>query len=96
LEAHDGQWLVSWEDSAPGVPQSELAHLTERLYRFEGSRSRASGGSGLGLSIAYALARAHGAEMHADSSALGGLRWTLSFPAITDTVTHTSPGAQHA
>ncbi|HSH49342.1 MAG TPA: histidine kinase dimerization/phospho-acceptor domain-containing protein, partial [Halomonas sp.] len=47
LEAHDGQWLVSWEDSAPGVPQSELAHLTERLYRFEGSRSRASGGSGL-------------------------------------------------
>lgn len=100
LEARDERWLVSWEDSAPGVPQSELARLTERLYRVEGSRSRASGGSGLGLSIAQALARAHGAEMHAGPSELGGLRWTLSFPAITDSITDTisdtSPGAHDA
>jgi two-component system sensor histidine kinase BaeS len=100
LEARDERWLLSWEDSAPGVPQSELARLTERLYRVEGSRSRASGGSGLGLSIAQALARAHGAEMHAGPSELGGLRWTLSFPAITDSITDTisdtSPGEHDA
>lgn len=84
LEACDGRWLLSWEDSAPGVPQSELPRLTERLYRVEGSRSRASGGSGLGLSIAQALARAHGVEMHAGPSELGGLCWTLSFAAISD------------
>eukprot|EP00952_Eustigmatos_sp_NYUAD-ZCMA_P002521 11057-Eustigmatos_ZCMA.PRE.1 len=39
--------VVNWQDSAPGVPESELARLTERLYRVEGSRSRSSGGSGL-------------------------------------------------
>lgn len=81
---HQGQVRVTWEDSAPGVPEDELPRLTERLYRVEGSRSRASGGSGLGLSIATALARAHGAGMEASPSALGGLCWTLTFPAIED------------
>lgn len=80
----DGEVRVTWEDSAPGVPEAELPRLTERLYRVEGSRSRASGGSGLGLSIATALARAHGAEMTASPSPLGGLCWTLTFTAIQD------------
>lgn len=84
LTAAPGRWLLRWEDSAPGVPSVELSRLTERLYRVEGSRNRASGGSGLGLSIAQALARAHGADMQADTSPLGGLRWTLSFPAFPD------------
>ncbi|RTR07073.1 ATP-binding protein [Halomonas nitroreducens] len=84
LAATDTGWQVSWEDSAPGVPEAELPRLTERLYRVEGSRSRASGGSGLGLSIAMALARAHGAEMVASPSSLGGLCWTLTFPAIAE------------
>ena len=75
---------VIWEDSAPGVPEGELPRLTERLYRVEGSRSRASGGSGLGLAIAVALVKAHGGEMHPSSSALGGLCWTLTFPRLDD------------
>ncbi|TDO10560.1 histidine kinase/DNA gyrase B/HSP90-like ATPase [Halomonas ventosae] len=78
----DREVRVTWEDSAPGVPEAELPRLTERLYRVEGSRSRASGGSGLGLSIATALARAHGARMEASPSSLSGLCWTLTFPAI--------------
>lgn len=75
---------VVWEDSAPGVPEGELGRLTERLYRVEGSRNRASGGSGLGLSIAAALVKAHGGEMQASHSALGGLCWTLTFPPLAD------------
>ncbi len=77
-------YRLCWEDSAPGVPEAKLPRLTERLYRVEGSRNRASGGSGLGLSIAMALARAHGAEMTASASSLDGLCWTLTFPAIAD------------
>ncbi|MBB3189499.1 ATP-binding protein [Halomonas cerina] len=84
LERQADEVRVRWEDSAPGVPESELPRLTERLYRVEGSRSRASGGSGLGLSIATALARAHGARMEASHSPLGGLCWTLTFPAIAE------------
>ncbi|MGR4067180.1 ATP-binding protein [Billgrantia sp. C5P2] len=73
---------VIWQDSPPGVPEAALGRLTERLYRVEGSRSRASGGSGLGLSIASALVKSHGGTMQASHSPLGGLCWTLEFPAL--------------
>ena len=81
--AQDGnEAVVNWQDSAPGVPDSELERLTERLYRVEGSRSRSSGGSGLGLSIASALVHAHGGSLSASHSTLGGLCWTLRFPLL--------------
>ncbi|MGO1773706.1 ATP-binding protein [Halomonas sp. AOP35-4E-18] len=82
LTAQQGMAVVIWEDSTPGVPEEELVRLTERLYRVEGSRSRASGGSGLGLSIASALVNAHGATLTPSISTLGGLRWTLRFPLL--------------
>lgn len=82
LTTQRGFALVSWEDSAPGVPEGELTRLTERLYRVEGSRNRASGGSGLGLSIASALMTAHGATLTPSTSTLGGLRWTMRFPLL--------------
>ena len=71
---------VLWEDSSPGVPEKDLPHLTERLFRVETSRNRASGGSGLGLSIAKAIADAHDVSMRPRASALGGLCWELVFP----------------
>jgi two-component system sensor histidine kinase BaeS len=77
-----GQVVLEWEDSAPGVPAQDLARLTVRLFRVESSRSRAGGGSGLGLSIAQAIVEAHGGQMRASASALGGLAWTIAFPAI--------------
>ena len=78
-----GRVRVVWQDSPPGVPDEALGRLTERLYRVEGSRSRASGGSGLGLSIASALVKSHGGTMQASPSPLGGLCWALEFPALT-------------
>ena len=71
---------VTWEDSSPGVPQEDLARLTERLFRVEGSRSRAGGGSGLGLAIVRAIVEAHGGTLAAGASRLGGLRIELAFP----------------
>ena len=83
LSRDAGRMVVDWEDSAPGVPAEELPRLTERLYRVEGSRSRAGGGSGLGLAIARALAEGHGGTMSAHPSALGGLRIRIEFPGET-------------
>ena len=81
--AQDGPTVVvTWQDSSPGVPAADLPRLTERLYRVEGSRSRVGGGSGLGLAIAQAIVAAHGGEMAADASPLGGLRWRLRFPRL--------------
>ncbi len=77
----DDRVMVEWEDSAPGVPEAALSRLTDRLYRVDASRSRAGGGSGLGLAIAKAIVDAHHGDMRAHPSALGGLAWTLEFPA---------------
>ncbi|PMR73244.1 ATP-binding protein [Billgrantia endophytica] len=81
--SHQGDRVrIIWQDSPPGVPEAALDRLTERLYRVEGSRNRASGGSGLGLSIASALVKSHGGTMQASASPLGGLCWTIEFPVL--------------
>lgn len=80
---HDRVFLT-WEDSAPGVPDIALDKLTDRLYRGEESRSRAANGSGLGLSIARAIMDAHNGSMLASHSRLGGLRWTLQWPLMQE------------
>ena len=59
--------------------------MTERLYRVEASRSRASGGSGLGLAIARAIVEGHGGTLTANASPLGGLWIRLVFPRWTGT-----------
>jgi two-component system sensor histidine kinase BaeS len=71
---------IDWEDSAPGVSDADLPHLTERLYRVDASRSSQSGGSGLGLAIVQAIVTGHGGRMQAEHSPLGGLRWCIHLP----------------
>jgi len=75
--------VVDWHDSAPGVEVNELPRLTERLYRVETSRSRASGGSGLGLAIARAIVESHRGTLSVAASPLGGLAVRLVFPRWT-------------
>ncbi|MBT6079884.1 MAG: HAMP domain-containing protein [Gammaproteobacteria bacterium] len=72
--------LIHFEDSAPGVPPELLPRIFERLFRVEGSRNRDHGGSGLGLSIVQSIAKAHGGELRAEPSSLGGLTITLQLP----------------
>lgn len=88
LERDSAVARVTWEDSAPGVHDADLARLTDRLFRLDPSRSRAGGGSGLGLAIVAAIVEAHSGELHAERSALGGLRWTIVFPAANAEVAH--------
>jgi len=68
------------EDSAPGVDAEGRGRLFERFYRVESSRNRASGGSGLGLAICRNIVQAHGGEISAEASALGGLRIVIDLP----------------
>jgi two-component system sensor histidine kinase BaeS len=83
VERRGGNVIVTWEDSAPGVPADELERLTERLYRVEASRNRASGGAGLGLAIARAIVEGHGGALAARPSALGGLAIECVLPAYS-------------
>jgi len=72
--------FVDVEDTAPGVPAEALGHLFERLYRVDPSRSRRSGGAGLGLAICRNIAAAHGGNIVASASPMGGLCITLRLP----------------
>lgn len=47
-------------DDGPGVPEAELARLTERGFRGSAARSRDDRGSGLGLAIVARVAERHG------------------------------------
>jgi two-component system sensor histidine kinase BaeS len=81
----EGAWTgncltLLFDDSSPGVPESELPRLFDRLFRGETSRSRELGGSGLGLSICRATVEAHGGTIDASASPLGGLRVTVTLP----------------
>ncbi|MDR3581226.1 MAG: ATP-binding protein [Oryzomonas sp.] len=71
---------IDIEDSAPGVPNSAIGRLFERLYRVEASRNRAAGGAGLGLAICRNIVEAHAGAIEARHSSLGGLWIRIELP----------------
>ena len=80
VEFTDTVLRVVVEDSAPGIPHGQLSQLFEPLYRGDPARRGDAKGSGLGLAICRVIAKAHGGELSAAVSALGGLRMTLVLP----------------
>jgi two-component system OmpR family sensor kinase/two-component system sensor histidine kinase BaeS len=74
---------IQVRDSGPGIPPEALAHIFERFYRADKSRSRSEGGSGLGLAIARQLAEAHGGALTAANAQPSGAVFTLTLPYQT-------------
>ncbi|OYY74958.1 MAG: hypothetical protein B7Y40_03145 [Gammaproteobacteria bacterium 28-57-27] len=77
---------ITLEDSAPGVPDTAMPRLFERFYRVESSRNREHGGAGLGLAMCQTLVLAHGGQLEAFSSTLGGLGLRLTLPLQIETI----------
>jgi two-component system, OmpR family, phosphate regulon sensor histidine kinase PhoR len=67
-------------DTGIGIDPQHLPRLTERFYRVDRSRSRASGGTGLGLAIAKHVALRHDAELEIASEPGHGSTFSLQFP----------------
>ena len=70
-------------DSSPGVSNTDLPQLFDRLFRAEKSRNRANGGAGLGLSLCKNIVQAHDGSIIATQSNLGGLRIVIKLPLVT-------------
>lgn len=70
--AHEGRVHIEFHNSGPGVPAERLGHLFERHYRGE-APMRGGGGAGLGLAICRKIVEAHGGEIAALASPLGGV-----------------------
>jgi len=78
----NGSLTLEFQDSEPGVCTEDRGKLFERFYRVEESRNRGSGGAGLGLTISKKIVDAHGGEMSAHESPLGGLLIRIILPVF--------------
>jgi two-component system sensor histidine kinase BaeS len=83
-ELTNGQLVLNFDDSGPGVPKAALGRLFDRLYRVDKARSRAQGGSGLGLAICKGITECFGGRIEASQAPSGGLRITLAFPVLSN------------
>ena len=70
----------SVRDSGEGIASEHIPHLTERFYRVDTGRSRASGGTGLGLSIVKHVLARHDARLDIESEIGKGSTFTCVFP----------------
>jgi two-component system, OmpR family, phosphate regulon sensor histidine kinase PhoR len=68
-------------DTGFGIPSEHIPRLTERFYRVDAGRSRATGGSGLGLAIVKHVLQRHGARLEVQSTLGAGSSFTCHFPA---------------
>jgi two-component system sensor histidine kinase BaeS len=77
----DGDDIVlTVTDTGTGIAAENLAHVFERFWRADQSRSRRTGGSGLGLSIVRDLVAAHDGTVEAASETGAGSVFTLRLP----------------
>jgi two-component system phosphate regulon sensor histidine kinase PhoR len=72
---------LSVTDTGIGIAPEHLPRLTERFYRVDKARARASGGSGLGLSIVKHGLQRHGGRLEITSDEGRGSSFTAHFPS---------------
>ena len=67
-------------DNGLGIPSEHIPRLTERFYRVDPGRSRATGGSGLGLAIVKHVLQQHDATLEIRSEEGRGSTFSCHFP----------------
>ena len=67
-------------DTGEGIAPEHFPYLTERFYRVDTARSRASGGTGLGLSIVKHVLLRHDATLEIESDIGQGSSFRCRFP----------------
>jgi two-component system phosphate regulon sensor histidine kinase PhoR len=78
VTADGGEFTVA--DTGIGISPEHIPRLTERFYRVDRSRSRATGGTGLGLAIVKHVLIRHQGELVVDSAVDQGSRFTVRLP----------------
>jgi len=73
--------VFSVRDSGIGIAKEHIPRLTERFYRVDRSRSRATGGTGLGLAIVKHVLIRHQAELEIESTPGEGSTFAVRLPA---------------
>jgi len=77
----DGSGVFGVTDTGIGIAPEYVPRLTERFYRVDRSRSRATGGTGLGLAIVKHVLLRHQAELEIASERGKGSTFAVRLPA---------------
>ncbi len=80
VRANDTHARLIVDDNGPGIDPQNLAHVFDRFWRRDQSRTRATGGAGLGLAIVAALVEAHHGTVTASQGETGGARFIVTLP----------------
>jgi two-component system phosphate regulon sensor histidine kinase PhoR len=81
--ARDGASLrLEVIDEGEGIDPLHIPRLTERFYRVDAHRSRASGGTGLGLAIVKHIVNRHRGQLEIHSRRGQGSRFSVVLPAL--------------
>lgn len=89
----EGNIVISWTktptgcqfavtDDGIGIAPEHVARLTERFYRVDSGRSRATGGTGLGLAIVKHVLYQYDTVLQIESSEEQGSTFSAVFPAV--------------
>ena len=76
----ENSYILAVRDHGPGITETDLPYIFERMYRGDKARSNVVSGHGIGLSLAEQIAQAHGATIVAANHPKGGAVFTVSFP----------------
>jgi len=80
-KVENGEPVMRVKDNGEGIAPEHIARLTERFYRVDRSRSRASGGTGLGLAIVKHVLQRHQGGLEIASEVGQGSTFSCLFPA---------------
>ncbi len=72
--------VVEVADEGSGIPENELSHVTEELFRGKGARG--TPGSGLGLALVNAIVERHGGQINIRSRVEQGTVVSLRLPRL--------------
>jgi two-component system sensor histidine kinase BaeS len=80
LDAGPTATVLTVQDTGAGIPADRVAHVFDRFYRADPSRSRTTGGSGLGLAIVRDIVELHGGTVTLTSEEGVGTRVVVAVP----------------
>jgi two-component system phosphate regulon sensor histidine kinase PhoR len=80
LRPRDDQAEFKISDAGIGISEEDQAHIFERFYKADKSRTRSNGGSGLGLSIVKKIIDLHHGRIGVESKLGQGATFIVSLP----------------